>query len=205
VQFVVAAAARVTDGAVELTDGRRLAADETLVAAGAHSSALHPSLAGLVRPVMGEILRLRHRAGAFPPPVRTVRGVVEGRHVYLVPRDDGGLVIGATQYEAGFDTHPTVGGVRDLQRDAEPLVPAVAEYALVESAAGLRPGSPDNLPLIGRLGPGVLVATGHGRNGILLAPITSEAVLASLRGTPVPAAALAADPGRLREVPCASR
>lgn len=205
VHFVVAAAARVNAGVVELGDGRELSADEVLVAAGAHSSALHASLAGLVRPVKGEILRLRHRTGALPPPVRTVRGVVEGRHVYLVPRDDGGLVIGATQYEAGFDTDPTVGGVRDLLRDAERLVPAVAEYALVESAAGLRPGSPDNLPLIGRLGPGVLAATGHGRNGILLAPITSEAVLALLRGTPIPAAAIAADPGRLLEAPCASR
>jgi len=205
VRLVEQAAVTVGPGTVQLSGGRELAAGEVLVAAGAHSSALHPSLAGLVRPVKGEILRLRHRAGAFPPPARTVRGVVEGRHVYLVPRDDGGLVIGATQYEAGFDTDPTVGGVRDLLRDAERLVPAVAEFALLESSAGLRPGSPDNLPLIGRLGPGVLVATGHGRNGILLAPITSEAVLAMLRGTPVPAAATAADPGRLLEAPCASR
>jgi glycine oxidase len=192
-------------GVVTLADGGRLTAAEVLVAAGAHSSALHPGLAGLVRPVKGEILRLRHRPGAFPPPARTVRGLVEGRHVYLVPRDDGGLVLGATQYEAGFDTEPTVGGVRDLLRDAERLVPAIAEYTLVESSAGLRPGSPDNLPLIGRLGLGVLVATGHGRNGILLAPITSEAVLALVRGSAVPAVALAADPGRLLEAPCASR
>jgi glycine oxidase len=209
VQFVAAAARSVSScasrGVVGLADGGELAANEVLVAAGAHSAALHPALEGLVRPVKGEILRLRHRPGAFPPPVRTVRGVVDGRHVYLVPRDDGGLVLGATQYEAGFDTDPTVGGVRDLLRDAERLVPAVAEYALVESSAGLRPGTPDNLPLIGRLGPGVLAATGHGRNGILLAPITSEAVLALLRGTPVPAAAVAADPGRLLEAPCASR
>jgi glycine oxidase len=220
VRFVVAAAARVRNGGgparngtpgasgcgvVELADGGELTADEVLVAAGAHSAALHPSLAGLLRPVKGEILRLRHRPGAFPPPSRTVRGLVDGRHVYLVPRDDGGLVLGATQYEAGFDTEPTVGGVRDLLRDAERVVPAIAEYALLESSAGLRPGSPDNLPLIGRLGPGVLVATGHGRNGILLAPITSEAVLALVRDTPLPAAALAADPGRLLEEPCASR
>lgn len=205
VRFVAASVARVGAGTVELAGGGELRADEVLVAAGAHSAALHPALEGLVRPVKGEILRLRHRPGAFPPPTRTVRGVVDGRHVYLVPRDDGGLVLGATQYEAGFDTQPTVGGVRDLLHDAERLVPAVAEYALVESSAGLRPGSPDNLPLIGRLEPGVLVATGHGRNGILLAPITSEAVLGLLRGDPLPAAAVAADPGRLREAPCVSR
>lgn len=191
-------------GVVKLADGHELVADEVLVAAGAHSAALHPSLAGLVRPVKGEIIRLRHRRGAFPPPARTVRGVVDGRHVYLVPRDDGGLVLGATQYEVGFDTEPTVGGVRDLLRDAERMVPAVAEYALVESSAGLRPVSPDNLPLIGRLGPGVLVATGHGRNGILLAPITAETVLALLRGTSLPTAAKAADPGRLQEASCSS-
>jgi glycine oxidase len=127
---------------------------------------------------------------------------VDGRPVYAVPRDGGGLVIGATQYETGFDTEPTVGGVRDLLRDAERVLPGVAEYALVEATAGLRPGTPDNLPLIGSLGgstgaAGPLVATGHGRNGMLLAPITAAAVLALLAGEPVPAAALVADPARL--------
>ena len=92
------------------------------------------------------------RPGAFPPPRRTVRALVDGRPVYLVPRADG-LVVGATQSEVGFDTTVTVGGVRDLLRDAERVLPGIAEYALVETAAGLRPGSPDNLPLIGALGP----------------------------------------------------
>ncbi|MDQ2709730.1 MAG: FAD-dependent oxidoreductase, partial [Actinomycetota bacterium] len=171
------------------------------------SAALHPSLAGLVRPVKGEILRLRHRPGALPPPRRTVRAVVDGRHVYLVPRDDGGLVLGATEYETGFDTQVTVGGVRDLLRDAGRVLPGVAEYALVEASAGLRPGSPDNLPLIGRLSSGLLVATGHGRNGILLAPVTADAVLALLSGARVPAVAAAADPARLTgsEARCGSR
>ena len=73
-----------------------------------------------------------------------MRALVDGRPVYAVPRDDGGLVVGATQYEAGFDTDVTVAGVRDLLRDAERVLPAVAEYTLVETAAGLRPGSPDN-------------------------------------------------------------
>lgn len=111
-----------------------------------------------------------------------------------MPRDGGGLVIGATQYEAGFDVDVTVGGVRDLLRDAERILPAIAEYALVETAAGLRPGTPDNRPLIGALGPsGLLVATGHGRNGMLLAPATADAVLALLRDEPGPPAA---DPRR---------
>jgi glycine oxidase len=126
-----------------------------------------------------------------------VRALVDGRPVYAVPRDDGGLVIGATQAELGFDTEVTVGGVRDLLRDAERILPGIAEYALVESAAGLRPGSPDNLPLVGALGPdGLFVATGHHRNGMLLAPVTAEAVLALLRGDPVPDAMGAADPAR---------
>jgi len=117
---------------------------------------------------------LRARAGSLPPPVRTVRGLAEGRHVYLVPRDDRGLVVGATQYEAGFEPGARVSGVRDLLADAERVLPGIADYELVEAAAGFRPGTPDNLPVVRWLEPGVLAATGHGRNGMLLTPITAE-------------------------------
>lgn len=189
----------VAEGAVTLTDGRVLDCAVAVVAAGAWSAALHPALRSLVRPVKGEILRLRRRAGALPPPARTVRALVESRSVYLVPRADGELVLGATQYEAGFDTDVTVGGVRDLLADAERVLPGIAEYALVESAAGPRAGSRDNLPLVGWLEPGVLAAAGHHRNGLLLAPITAAAVLAAVTGGPVPTAALAADPARLTQ------
>ncbi len=172
-----------SDAAAGSRSAPDLAADAVVVCAGAWSSRLHPALSGLVRPVKGEILRLAHRAGSLPPPGRTVRALVDGRPVYAVPRDDGGLVVGATQYEAGFDTAVTVAGVRDLLRDAERVLPAVAEYALCESAAGLRPGTPDNLPLIGPLGPsGLFAATGHGRNGILLAPVTADVVVDLLDG-----------------------
>ncbi len=172
------------------TGPAQLPADAVLICAGAHSALLHPSLAGLVRPVKGEIVRLAHRGTALTPPTRTVRALVDGRPVYAVPRDGGGLVIGATQYEAGFDTDVTVAGIRDLLRDVERVLPAVAEYTLVETAAGLRPGSPDNRPLIGALGPdGLFVATGHGRNGMLLAPVTADAVVAMLGGEPGPSAA----------------
>lgn len=185
---------------VRLADGTEIEADVVLVAAGAHSSALHPALDGLVRPVKGEILRLSRRRGALPAPVRTVRALVDGRPVYAVPRvlpGHGDLVIGATTSENGFDTDVTVGGVRDLLRDAERVLPGIAEYALTESAAGLRPGSRDNLPLIGRTGPeGLIAATGHGRNGMLLVPVTAATVTALLRDEAVPEAARAADPGR---------
>jgi glycine oxidase len=203
VTFAAAGADTVLDDGtrvvgVRCTDGTERAAHTVLVAAGAYSAGLHPALHGLVRPVKGEILRLALRPGAFPLPRRTVRALVDGRPVYLVPRPDG-LVLGATQSEVGFDTTVTVGGVRDLLRDAERILPGIAEYALVETAAGLRPGSPDNLPLIGALGPeGLLVATGHHRNGMLLAPVTADAVAAVLRGDPVSGPVGAADPARPR-------
>jgi glycine oxidase len=204
VQTIPRAVAAVGDeGGVRLAGGSSgdpdvVAADAVLLCAGAHSGLLHPALARLVRPVKGEIVRLAHRGTALPPPARTVRALVDGRPLYAVPRDDGGLVIGATQYEAGFDTDVTVAGVRDLLRDAERVLPAVAEFTLVETAAGLRPGSPDNRPLIGALGPGLFVATGHGRNGMLLAPITADAVVAMLGGERGPSAA---DPARFAAQP----
>ncbi|MGH3945354.1 MAG: glycine oxidase ThiO, partial [Pseudonocardiaceae bacterium] len=175
-------------------------ADVVVLAAGAHSAALHPALARVIRPVKGEILRLRCRRGTLAPPSRTVRAIVSARHSYLVPRDRGGLVLGATEREVGFDTDVTAGAVRELLADAERVLPAIAEYALEETAVGLRPGSPDNLPVIGELEPGVLAATGHHRHGILLAPVTADAVLALLRGEAVPVEAVPAQPGRFQPV-----
>ncbi len=170
-----------------------------VLAAGAWSSRLHPELAERVRPLKGEILRLRARRASLPPPHRTVRAVVEGRPCYLVPREDGELVLGATQYEAGFDSTVTARGVRELLENAERVFPAVAEYELVETSAGLRAASADNLPYIGALTDGVLAATGHHRNGLLLAPVTADAVVALLTGVEPPASAVAAHPDRTRE------
>lgn len=175
------AATKVGPHTVDLADGTMVTADVVVIAAGAWSAGLHPALHGVIRPVKGEILRLRGRATSLPPPARTVRGLIEGRHVYLVPRDDDGLVVGATQYEAGFEPGPRVGGVRDLLAAAELLVPALADYTLTEVSAGFRPGSPDNLPVIRWLAPGVLAATGHGRNGILLLPATVDRVAELIR------------------------
>ena len=171
-------------------------ADQVVLAAGAQSTALWPTLP--VRPVKGEILRLRRRPSAAPPPKRTVRGTVHGRAIYLVPRGDG-LVVGATQYESGPDTQVTVAGVRDLIADAERLMPSIGEYELYETAAGLRPMSPDGLPLIGRLAHNLIVATGHGRNGILLAPVTADAVAALIADDHLPEAK-PADPERFPQI-----
>ncbi|WP_338061062.1 glycine oxidase ThiO [Lentzea albidocapillata] len=153
----------------------------TVIAAGAWSGELHPALKNVIRPVKGEILRLTHRPGALPPPSRTIRGSVHGRSIYLVPRK-GGVVVGATQYEAGFDTDVSVAGVRDLLRDAETVLPGIAEYALTEAAVGFRAGSPDNVPIVRWLEPGVIAATGHHRNGLLLAPHTARLVVELIEG-----------------------
>lgn len=132
-----------------------------------------------VRPVKGEVLRLRWRKGCMPVPQRVIRARVHGRPVYLVPRADG-VVVGATQYEHGRDTAPVVSGVRDLLEDACAVLPALGEYELAETAAGLRPMTPDGLPIVERVDERTLVAAGHGRNGFLLAPWTAERIAAEL-------------------------
>lgn len=113
-------------------------------------------------------------------PQRVIRARVHGRPVYLVPRPDG-VVVGATQYEHGLDTAPSVSGVRDLLDDACAVLPCLGEYEVAECSAGLRPMSPDNMPIVGRLDERTLVATGHGRSGFLLAPWTAERIAAELR------------------------
>ena len=105
--------------------------------------------------------------------------------------------VGATVAELGFDTAVTAGGVHDLLREAYRLLPDVAEMEIAGMIAGLRPGTPDNLPIVGRGAvEGLVLATGHYRNGILLAPLTAVAVTATLAGTPVPPPIAAADPAR---------
>ena len=152
-------------------------ADAVVIANGIDAPKLWPGLP--VRPVKGEVLRLRWLPGCMPVPHRVIRARVHGRQVYLVPRADG-VVVGATQYEHGRDTAPAVWGVRDLLDDACAVMPALGEYELAECAAGLRPMTPDNLPLVGRLDDRVLVAAGHGRSGFLLAPWTAEKIAAEL-------------------------
>ncbi|MGB8405017.1 MAG: glycine oxidase ThiO [Mycobacterium sp.] len=153
-------------------------ADITVLANGIDAPTLWPGLP--VRPVKGEVLRLRWRRGCLPVPQRVIRARVHGRQVYLVPRADG-VVVGATQYEHGRDTAPSVTGVRDLLDDACAVLPALGEYELAECAAGLRPMTPDNLPIVGRLDERTLVAAGHGRSGFLLAPWTAQRISEELK------------------------
>ncbi len=181
------------DGVV-LAGGDRLASQRVVLAAGAWSG---PP----VRPVKGQILRLRDPAGAgLLERVVRFRAHGGGSGGYLVPRGDGRYVLGATMEERGFDTTVTAGGVRELLDEAQLVVPGLDELVLEESHAGLRPGTPDNAPLIGEAPDRTVLATGHHRNGILLAPFTADAVAALLCGEE-PAEDLAAfAPGRFAEV-----
>ncbi|MEU1002225.1 glycine oxidase ThiO [Streptomyces tibetensis] len=166
-------------GAV-LADGTEAAAGQVVLAGGSLSGRLAgvpEDLLPPVRPVKGQVLRLTMPQRHGPFLSRTVRAVVRGSHVYLVPRASGELVVGATSEELGWDTTVTAGGVYELLRDAHELVPGITELPLTETRAGLRPGSPDNAPLLGPTGlEGLLLATGHYRNGVLLTPVTGDAM-----------------------------
>jgi glycine oxidase len=180
---------------VVLQDGTTVRAQQVVVAAGVWS----PQLSGLpeadripVRPVKGQIMRLHDPAG---PGLLT--RVIRMGPTYITPRGDGRYVLGATSEERGFDTTVTAGAAFELLRDATELVPGVSELILDEFEAGLRPGTPDNLPVIG---PGSVSglhwATGHRRGGILLAPVTAELVAGALAGVAMPVDAAAFAPGR---------
>jgi glycine oxidase len=203
----VRAGAEVTDALIEngrlrgvrTASGAEVLADRVVLAAGCWSGSaewLPPEARPPVRPVKGQILELR---GPANEPV--CERIVASERVYLVPRADGRMIVGATVEERGFDLTVTAGGVHELLREAYRLLPDVAELELVEASAGLRPGTPDNLPLVG---PGVLeglvLATGHYRNGVLLAPLTADAVAAVLTGQGVPDSLRAASPARFAAV-----
>lgn len=184
------AASRVTG--VALADGSQVHAGEVIVANGLAAAQLDglPGWLDLpLRPVYGDILRLRVPERLRPLLRATVRGLVRGVPVYLVPRSDGTLVIGATSREDG-SVAVSAGGVHRLLRDAQVLVPAVAELELVELTARARPGTPDNAPLLGRVAraghpgdiAGLIIATGFFRHGVLLTPIAAQLCLRLLEG-----------------------
>ena len=186
--------ALVRDGrarGVRLADGGDIGSAWVVIAAGCWSSAvggLPHALRGAVRPVKGQLLRLRHPASMPPVITRTIRATVRGTDIYLVPRAGGELSVGATQEERGPDQTVTAGAVHDLLHDAMSVLPVTSELILAETCAGLRPGTPDNGPVVGACGPdGLLLASGHYRNGILMSPVTADAVVAMLTGgSPAP-------------------
>jgi glycine oxidase len=143
-----------------------------------------------VRPVKGQILRLRASA---PPAERLVRGL----RCYVVARPDGEVVVGATTEERGYDRTVTAGGVFALLEAARELLPDVDELELVEVSAGLRPATPDNAPIVGEgATTGLVWAAGHHRAGVLLSPLTAEAVVAALLGERGPEAMRPFGPAR---------
>jgi glycine oxidase len=168
---------------VRLADGE-LRAEHVVLAAGAWAAACGEWL-GLpvpVEPVKGQML-----AVAPPPGLRgQLCRTLYGRHGYLVPKADGTIYVGATVERAGYDRRVTAAGIGDLLGLLRRLAPPLAEASFVRAWAGLRPGTPDHLPLLGPVPGlrGVSLAAGHYRNGILLAPITGELIAQAVLGQP---------------------
>lgn len=175
---------------VGLASGEVARAGAVVLAAGAWSLLEGSGLGeGWIEPIRGQMIELKLRA---PP----IDHVVFGPEAYLSPRDDGRVIVGATQERAGFHKAVTVRGIRGLLGGAASLVPALEDAEIARVWSGLRPATPDGSPLLGRgFVPGLIVATGHFRNGILLAPITGE-IVASLAldgSSPVDLAPFAVD------------
>jgi glycine oxidase len=198
-------AARATGLAVDgnrvtgvITPEGTVHADKVVIAAGVDVAKIDmPDAARVpVRPVKGQVLRLRDPNGPG-----LVERTIRGEQAYFVPRGDGRYVLGATMEERGWDTTPTAGGVYELLRDLSELVPGIFELEIEELLAGLRPATPDNVPAIG---PGALEglvwATGHFRNGILLTPVTADLVASVLNDEPLPEWAAPANPQRFAGV-----
>ena len=174
--------------AVTLDNGTKLESSTVVCTLGSWTN----RVAGLergpkVRPVKGHVLRL------FGPPLltHTIRATTRGRSVYLVQRPEGELVVGATVEEMGFDTTLQAGQIRQLLNDAQSVVSGIEELELREVSAGLRPALEGLRPIVDWLEPEkILIATGHYRNGVLLAPLTSLAVTGMVLGDPYPSASL---------------
>jgi glycine oxidase len=160
---------------VRLRDGTEVLSDAVVLAAGAWSRSLEGLPAGLrppVRPVKGQLIALR-----MDPQAPLIRHVIRTPNVYMVPRLDGRLILGATSEEKGFDRTLTAGGMLALLEAAWRLVPAIEELPIDEMWVGHRPGSRDDAPILGATPvEGLVYATGHSRNGILLTPVTVDAI-----------------------------
>jgi glycine oxidase len=183
-----------------LADGSVLRGGTVVLALGAASAALPGAPALPVRPVGGQILRAQALDGE-PLLHSTVRALVRGRSVYLVPLGSDGVIIGATSEEKGWHSRVTVGGVFELLRDATEVLPGLAEAELTETLVQFRPGTPDNAPILGQTElPGLVVATGHYRNGVLLTPVTADAIAELLVTGALPEVAQGLGAGRFGTV-----
>jgi len=158
-----------------IAGGEKIAAAHIVIAAGCFSGDIADGVGHLARllptrPVRGQMLALRHDR------FRLSR-VLRSEHGYLVPRRDGRIVAGSTKEEAGFEKRVTAAGIRKVLDAAIELCPPLADAEVVETWSGLRPGTPDDLPILGPTDiEGLLIATGHYRNGILLMPITAKLI-----------------------------
>ncbi|OFN76730.1 glycine oxidase ThiO [Corynebacterium sp. HMSC070E08] len=157
--------------------------------AGLHRSPLH------LRPVYGDILRLRVPDELQPLLTRVVRGFVEDRPIYLIPRGDGTLAVGATTREDTLAT-AQAGGVYALLRDAIRILPAIEECEFLEASAGARPGTPDDLPYLGRVSDKLVISTGYFRHGILLTALAARCTRELIEGTEPSIDLTACDPLR---------
>ena len=169
----------VTPTSVELVTGEVISCDAVVVCAGVDTPGIVADVP--VRPVKGQIIRTLTNTRTGELITRTIRARVRGRSVYLVPRRNGEIVIGASVEERGRDTSITVGPISELLEDARLIVPGIDECELVETWAGLRPATPNNVPIVEQRD-GVFIATGHGRNGFLLAPWTADRIVTMLEG-----------------------
>lgn len=187
---------------VEL-ESQQLRAEHIVIAAGidtVHQRILPARLRDALRPVKGQILRLQADRRTSAVPELTVRALVRGKSVYIVPRPSGEVVIGATVEERQFELGATAAGVFELLRDARSIMPSVDEWAFTESWAGMRPTTHDHLPIVGSgPRPDVHLATGHGRNGILLGPLTGVSMAQYLASGTMPEPMAAANPLRFLE------
>jgi glycine oxidase len=187
---------------VRVTGGAVIAARYVVLAAGSWAGRIDGVPAEAlppVRPVKGQTLRLR--LPGRPRLHRVVRAAVKGSPVYIVPRADGQLVVGASTEENGFDQQPRAGAVYELLRDAQTVVPELSEAVFEEVSTGLRPGSPDNAPLVGPTAvDGLIAATGHYRNGILLTPVTADGIAALIADGGLPEVLQPFSPTRFAEV-----
>lgn len=176
----------------------RLGADRVVLAAGSSSGrivGLPPAALPAVRPVKGQLVHMA-ATGVFGVADRNIRGL----DVYIVSRTNGRVIVGATVEEMGYDTTVTAGAVHDLLRYAYELLPGITELRFVRAVAGLRPGTPDNAPLLGPTGvQGLIAATGHYRNGVLLTPVTGDVIAELLATDSVPETIVEFSPMRFQQ------